>query len=43
MNRRTIQILANSQHEFSELLQNLDQLRNKNDPNMTKHKRISGD
>ena len=37
-NPRTIQIWAKSQHKCSEVLQNLDKLRNRDEPNMTKHK-----
>ena len=35
---RTIQIYAKSQHKCSEVLQDLDELRSRDEPNMKKHK-----
>ena len=37
-NPRIIQIWAKRQHKYNEVLQNLDELRNRDEPNMTKHK-----
>ena len=37
-NPRTIQIWGKSQRKCSEVIQNLDELRNSDEPNMTKHK-----
>ena len=37
-NSRIIQIWGKSQHKCSDLLQNLDNLRNRDEPNMAKHK-----